>query len=248
MQRIVEYVEAQEWAGPIFSAGPLVVRRRGSSSDQDKSDYLGESDYLGKSDNLGSIAGTFNQSAFGLGDNPRAADLIISFREFPDADNRDLTGAQNPAAVIGPNGPETVTNKSSALVHPVPGVIYSDADHFTTGMGMHGTAGARELHNFCAATGPDFRRGLVDNATGNADIAPTVGVILGRAPTGGATGRILREALSSSGSKRPSQPEPVTAATTLTLKNSRITITVQLTRYAGHEYLDGSQVQSLPLK
>jgi len=97
MQRIVEYVEAQEWAGPIFSAGPLVVRRRGSSSDQDKSDYLG------------SIAGTFNQSAFGLGDNPRAADLIISFREFPDADNRDLTGAQNPAAVIGPNGPETVT-------------------------------------------------------------------------------------------------------------------------------------------
>jgi arylsulfatase A-like enzyme len=237
MQRIVEYVEAQEWAGPIFSAGPLVVRRRGSSSDQDKSDYLG------------SIAGTFNQSAFGLGDNPRAADLIISFREFPDADNRDLTGAQNPAAVIGPNGPETVTNKSSALVHPVPGVIYSDADHFTTGMGMHGTAGARELHNFCTAIGPDFRRGLVDNApTGNADIAPTVGVILGRAPTGGATGRILREALSSSGSKRPSQPEPVTAATTLTLINSRITTTVQLTRYAGHEYLDGSQVQSLPLK
>jgi arylsulfatase A-like enzyme len=243
MQRIVEYVEAQEWAGPIFSVGPLVVRRRGSSSDQ------GESDYLGKSDYLGSIAGTFNQSAFGLGDNPRAADLIISFREFPDADNRDLTGAQNPAAVIGPNGPETVTNKSSALVHPVPGVIYSDADHFTTGMGMHGTAGGRELHNFCAATGPDFRRGLVDNApTGNADIAPTVGVILGRAPTAGATGRVLHEALSSSGPKRPSQPEPVTAATTLTLKNSRITTTVQLTRYAGHEYLDGSQVQSLPLK
>jgi arylsulfatase A-like enzyme len=249
MQRIVEYVEAQEWAGPIFSAGPLVVRRRGSSSDRDKSDYLGESDYLGKSDYLGSIAGTFNQSAFGLGDNPRAADLIISFRELPDADNLNLTGAQNPAADIGPNGPETVTNKSSALVHPVPGVIYSDADHFTTGMGMHGTAGARELHNFCAATGPDFRRGLVDNApTGNADIAPTVGVILGRAPTGGATGRILREALSSSGPKRSSQPEPVTAATTLTLKNSRITTTVQLTRYAGHEYLDGSQVESLPLK
>jgi arylsulfatase A-like enzyme len=236
MQRIVEYVEAQDWSGPIFSAGPLVVKHRGSSSDDGKSDYLG------------SIAGTFNQSAFGLGDNPRAADLIISFRELPDADNRDLTGAQNRAVVIGPNGPETVTNKSSALVHPVAGVIYSDADHFTTGMGMHGTAGARELHNFCAAVGPDFRRALVDNTpTGNADIAPTAGVILGRAPTAGATGRILREALADNHASTP-PPVPVVATTTLVLKNSHIVTTVQLTRYAGREYLDGSQVQSLPLK
>jgi hypothetical protein len=236
MRRIVEYAEAQEWSGPIFSSAPLVAKHRADSSGQGESDYLG------------SLAGTFNQSAFGLGDNPRAPDLIVSFRELSDDDNRSLTGPQNPAVVVGPDGPETVTNKSSALVHPVPGVIYSDAGSFTTGMGMHGAAGARELHNFCAAIGPDFRRGLVDNApTGNADIAPTAGVILGRAPSAGATGRILREALAGNNANLL-RPAPVAATATLTLKNSRIVTTLQLTRYAGHEYLDGSQVHAIPIK
>lgn len=236
MRRIVEYVEAQEWSGPIFSPAPPIAKHRLSGVAHLESDYLG------------SMPGTFNQSAFGLGNNPRAPDLIISFRELSDADNRSLTGPQNPAVVIGPNGPEAVTNKSSALVHPLPGVIYSDADSFTTGMGMHGAAGARELHNFCAAIGPDFRRGSVDNApTGNADIAPTVSAILRRAPAAGATGRILREALADNRANPP-RPTPVTATATLTLKSARIVTTLQLTRYAGHEYLDGSQVQTLPLK
>lgn len=237
MRRIVEYVEAQEWSGPIFSPAPPFAKHRADSRDRGESDYLG------------SIGGTFNESAFGLGENPRAPDLIISFRELSDADNRALTGPQNPAVVIGPGGPETVTNKSSALVNPVPGVIYSDADRFTTGMGMHGAAGARELHNFCAAIGPDFRRGLVDDApTGNADIAPTANVIFGRTPTTGVTGRVLDEALSRSVTKRPRQPEPISATATVTLKDSRIVTTVQLTRYAGHEYLDDSHVQTIPLK
>ena len=243
MRRIVEYVEAQEWSGPIFSPAPLLAKHRAGSRGR------GESDYLGKSGYLGSLAGTFNQSAFGLGDNSRAPDLIISFREISDADNRSLTGPQNPAVVIGPKGPEAITNKSSALVQPVSGVIYADASSFSTGMGMHGAAGARELHNFCAAIGPDFRRGLVDDApTGNADIAPTAGVILGRAPTTGATGRVLNEALSRSDTKRPRSSEAITAAATLPLKNSRIVTTLQLTRYAGHEYLDGSQVRAIPIK
>lgn len=243
MRRIVEYAEAQEWSGPIFSSARPVAKHLASSSGPRESDHLGESEYLG------SLAGTFNQSAFGLGDNPRAPDLIISFRELSDADNRSLTGPQNPAVVVGPDGSETVTNKSSVLMHPVPGEIYSDAASFSTGMGMHGAAGARELHNFCAAIGPDFRRRLVDNApTGNADIAPTVSAILGRTPTAGATGRILRETLPSGDANRSSQPQPVTAATTLTLKNSRIVTTLQLTRYAGHEYLDDSHVQAIPLK
>ena len=110
-------------------------------------------------------------------------------------------------------------------------------------------AGARELHNFGAAIGPDFRRSLVDNApTSNSDIAPTAALILGRATSVGATGRILREALSSGGTDRPSQPKSITVATALTLGNSRVVTTLQLTRYAGHEYLDGSQVQAIPLK
>ncbi len=88
----------------------------------------------------GSIAGTFSESAFGLGHNARAPDLMISFREISDADNRALTGPALPAFAIGPNGPESLINQSAALVHPLPGVIYADANGFTTGMGMHGAA------------------------------------------------------------------------------------------------------------
>lgn len=232
LRRIVEYAESQEWSGPIFSRAPSVANHAGSARGYG-----------------GSIDGTFNQSAFGLGDNARAPDLIISFRELPDTDNRALTGPQNPAFSIGPNGPEAHANQSSALVHAVPGVIYADANGFSSGMGMHGAAGTRELHNFCAAIGPDFRRGLVDNApTGNADVATTAGEILGQAPIAGATGRVLREALARNDADSRLRAEPVTATAALTLKNSRIVTTLRLTRYAGREYLDGAEVEVTPAK
>jgi hypothetical protein len=57
---------------------------------------------------------------------------------------------------------------------------------------MHGAVGARELHNFGAAIGPDFRRGLVDNRpTGNINVASSAGEILGQAPIAAATGRVF---------------------------------------------------------
>ena len=202
------------------------------------------------------IAGTFNQAAFGLGPNPRAADLIISFREFPDLDNGALTGPQNPAYAIGPKGPEVQVNKSNALVDPMPGVMYADADSFTTGMGMHGAVGARELHNFCAAVGPDFRSGMVDDApSGNADVAPTMGEILGLTPVAGVTGRVLREALAPAAGwhrahQEDSRPraQSITATASRSLKDSRVTTTLELTRYAGHDYLDGADTVTTPAK
>ena len=84
------------------------------------------------------------------------------------------------------------------------GVVYADtgtSQTFTTGMGMHGAAGEREIHNFCAATGPDFRRGFVDlNPTANTDITPTITQILGTLPNIGPggiapAGRAMAEAL-----------------------------------------------------
>lgn len=232
LQRIVEYAEAQEWCGPIFS--------RDSAS----ADHGGH-----RRGYRGSIDGTFSESAFGLGNNERAADLIISFRELSDADNRALTGPPNPAFSIGPNGPEAQANKSLALVHPVPGVIYSDATGFTSGMGMHGAAGTREIHNFCAAIGPDFRRSLADTApTGNADIAPTAEEILGQPALAGATGRVIREALAGSVADPQARPQPATATAALRLKNSRVVTTLTLTRYADHEYLDGSAIAVTPAR
>ena len=88
----------------------------------------------------------------------RGPDLVISFREISDADNRGLTGPQNPAFIIGEGGQRSTQNRSSLLIHPVKGVMYADVSAtsgFTTGMGMHGAAGEREIHNFCAATGVD---------------------------------------------------------------------------------------------
>ena len=267
MQRIVDYAEAQEWSGPIFSPGSGGAKSVGGARGHGGSGK-GGSNFAGSAF-LGSIAGTFNQAAFGLGPNPRAADLIISFRESPDLDNRALTGPQNPAYSIGPNGPEVQVNKSSALVDPIPGVMYADADSFTTGMGMHGAAGARELHNFCAAAGPDFRSGMADDApTGNADVAPTMGEILGLAPVAGVTGRVLSEALAFHAARpRKSvalndahqgdarhretddpQPHgtPMTVTASRTLKSSRVTTTLKLTRYAGHDYLDGADTVTTP--
>jgi arylsulfatase A-like enzyme len=209
LHRIVEYAAAQEWIGPIFSRDPSGGEHHGRAHGS-----------------AGSIEGTFDESAFGLGNDMRAPDLIISFHELSEVDNRALTGA---------------------LVRPISGVIYADADGFKSGMGMHGAAGARELHNFCAAIGPDFRHGLVDTApTGNTDIAPMVAAILGQPPVAGITGRVLREALAGSRADGRVRMVPVTASTAVQLKNSRVVTTLMLTRYAGHEYLDDAKVTVTP--
>ena len=134
---------------------------------------------------LGWIDGTFSQRVVGLYNAARSPDLVISFREEPDADNKALTGPGNPAFLIGQIGQVSTPNKSADLIHPVKGVVYADtgtSPTFTTGMGMHGAAGEREIHNFCAAAGPDFRRGFVDlNPTANTDVTPTITQILGTA-------------------------------------------------------------------
>src|SRR5208282_3869803 len=190
LQKIVNFAEAQEWSGPIFSRDPAPA-----AEGRRKADYPGKSDYLGKSGYLGWIGGTFNEASVGIYNAARSPDLVVSFREFPDMDNSSLTGPDKPAFAIDAQGQHAVPNQSSQLVHPVKGVNY--ADGLGTGQGMHGAAGDRELHNFCAAIGPDFRRGYVDRSpTGNADVAPTMSRILGLEPNVGpasvsATGRVM---------------------------------------------------------
>ena len=239
MRRIVEYAASQEWAGPIFARDETDAKAAARAGRNGTTKAY-----------RGSIAGTFDEAAIGLGNNARAPDLIISFRELSDVTNSDLTGPTHPATTMGPEGPEAQTNGSATLVHPMPGVIYADANGFTSGMGMHGAAGARELHNFGAAIGPDFRRGFIDTApTGNADIAPTAAAILGQAPVAGVTGRVLREALVGRGQAVANlRGEPMTARTVLRLKNSWVTSTLMLTRYRGHEYLDDAAVKVTPAR
>jgi hypothetical protein len=67
-----------------------------------------------------------------------------------------------------------------------------------TGQGMHGSASRADTRNFMAAIGPDFKSAFADRMpVSNADIAPTIGRILGLDlnPSGGSlTGRAIREA------------------------------------------------------
>ncbi|MFI5353284.1 MAG: alkaline phosphatase family protein [Candidatus Binatales bacterium] len=233
LQKIVNFAEAQEWSGPIFSRDPAPV-----AQGRRKVDYLGW------------IGGTFNEASVGIYNAARSPDLVISFREFADMDNSSLTGPDKPAFAIDAQGQHAVPNQSSALVHPVKGVNY--ADGLGTGQGMHGAAGDRELHNFCAAIGPDFRRGYVDRSpTGNADVAPTMSRILGLEPNVGpggvsATGRVMQEALSD-GSGGPGLARPLQMRTDLELQGVRVVTTLIATQLGRRLYLDDSRVERIPL-
>ena len=230
LERIVDFAEGQEWCGPIFARDP----GPGVETNGDK--------------HLGWIPGTFSQAAFGLYNPQRSPDLIISFRELSNVDNRGLTGPANPAFALSAHGPQPMKNNSGALVRPVEGVMYSDVAKFTTGMGMHGAAGRREIHNFCAAAGPDFHHRFVDFVpTGNADIAPTIRAILNEAAGRGSSGRVMSEALVG---KKPYRGSATVAdvSTHLAANGMETVTTLKLSRYAGREYLDDSSVTRVPVK
>ncbi len=246
LQKIVDFCEAQEWCGPIFSReaaqasdDPPKRGRRAKKATQ----YLGW------------IDGTFNQSVIGIFNAARSPDLVISLREISDVDNKNFTGPEHPGFVIGKNGQVTSFNKSQRLVRPVKGLVYSDTgagDTFSTGLGMHGAAGEREIHNFCAAAGPDFRKGFVDfNPTSNIDVAPTITQILGVTRNIGAggivpTGRALSEALTE-GHRAVGGAHTQTMTADLMLQGVEAVTTIRMTWIGDEAYLDGSNVERKPL-
>ena len=247
LQKIVNFAEAQEWCGPIFSRDPATApdepTRRGRRSRRAPKPYLGW------------IDGTFSQRVVGLYNAARSPDLVISFREEPDADNKNLTGPNNPAFLIGQAGQAATPNKSAALLHPVKGVVYADtgtSQTFTTGMGMHGAAGEREIHNFCAATGPDFRHGFVDfNPTANTNVTPTITQILGTMPNigpGGVApaGRAMTEALTV-GRQSAGGSRTQTMTADLMLQGVEAVTTLHVTWIGDEPYLDSSTVDHKPL-
>jgi hypothetical protein len=245
LQKIVDFCEAQEWCGPIFSRELAIVAPAAKHGRR----YKPEPPYKGW------IDGTFAQSALGLLNQARSPDLIISFAESADTDNKGLTGPNNLAFALALKGQQPMPNKSQELVHPVRGLVYSDTgkiDGFTTGMGMHGAAGVREIHNFAAAIGPDFKRGFSDeNPTGNIDVAPTIAQVLGLLPNVGPgsispSGRVMREALKGE-SSYAGPAHGFTMKTELELQGVRTTTTLRLTRLGDHLYFDDSSVEREPL-
>ncbi len=247
LQKIVNFAEAQEWCGSIFSREPAET--------VEETDHRGRVHRRAPKAYLGWIDGTFSQRIVGLYNAARSPDLVISFREEPNSDNKGLTGPANPAFLIGQIGQVSTRNKSAELVHPVKGLMYADTgtgQTFTTGMGMHGAAGAREIHNFCAAAGPDFRRGFVDlNPTANIDVAPTITQILGTLPNIGSggivpTGRAMAEALTD-GRHAAGGSHTQTMTADLMLPGVEAITTIRVTFVGDEAYLDDSTVDHKPL-
>lgn len=247
LQKIVDFCAAQEWSGPIFSrelaiVAPPAAGKRGKRQKPEPA-YKGW------------IDGTFAQSALGLFNPARSPDLVISFAEASDVDNKGLTGANNPAFALEAKGQQSVPNKSQDLVHPVKGLVYADtgrSDKYTSGMGMHGAAGVRELHNFGAAIGPDFKHGFADqNPTGNVDVAPTIAHLLGLLPNVGPgsispSGRVMTEALKGE-SSYAGGAHAITMKTEVELQGVRTSTTLRITKMGDRVYLDDSSVEREPL-
>jgi predicted AlkP superfamily pyrophosphatase or phosphodiesterase len=243
LQKIVNFAEAQEWCGPIFSRNlaPIETAEKNRKKRQSEKTYLGW------------IDGTFAQDDIGILNPARSPDLAISFREISDQDNKGLTGPEAPAFSLAAKGQNSVKNGSKPLVHPVKGILYADgAAGFTTGMGMHGAAGRCEIHNFCAGFGPDFKRGFVDtNPTGNTDVAPTITRILHLQPNVGpggihSTGRVMTEALAGE-REWVGSAKPISLSTKLTLTGVEVTTTLHITRLGDHDYLDDATEARNPL-
>jgi len=244
LQKIVNFAEAQEWCGPIFSrelaAAPVAKGRHRKRAPVQKP-YLGW------------IDGTFTEETVGIFNRSRSPDLVISFREIPEQDNERLTGPDKPAFDLAAKGQTPVKNKSKTLVHAAKGVMYADAPaSFTTGMGMHGAAGQMELHNFGAAIGPDFKHRFVDtNPTSNADIAPTITHILEVAPNVGPggvrpTGRVLTEAFP--GERQwAGTAHAISLSTKLELAGVEVINTLRITRLGDRDYLDNATEARNPL-
>ncbi len=229
LARIVDFAAAQEWCGPIFSRKPAT-----------------QTSATNRQNRLGWIPGTFAQEALGVYNAERSPDLIVSFREITDLDNRGLTGPGNPAFVVGSGGQGLRQNASFPLVTPVPGAVYADSRSLSTGQGTHGAAGAHELQAFCAAIGPDFRRHFNDPLpSGNADLAPTIRQLLDLATPAGATGRVLEEALAPPAETGPIHQEILTSY--LVLQGQEILTKLRLTNYKGQDYFEDSSVTRTPL-
>jgi hypothetical protein len=246
LQKIVDFCEAQEWCGPIFSRELAIVAPTAGKHGRRQ---RAEAPYKGW------IDGTFAQSVLGLLNQARSPDLIISFAESADSDNKGLTGPNNLAFALVLKGQQPMPNRSQELVHPVKGIVYSDTgkiDGFTTGMGMHGAAGLREIDNFAAAIGPDFKRGFSDqNPTGNIDVAPTIAHVLGLPPNVGPgsispSGRVMTEALKGE-SSYAGAASAFTMKTELELQGVLTTTTLRLTRLGDHLYFEDSSVEREPL-
>ena len=113
-----------------------------------------------------------------------------------------------PASLIGCDGPRSPDLIMSFPWNSAPNPAGYDGQAFATGgtpgQGQHGSMSRHELRNVGLARGPSLRRGaVIESATGNIDIAPTILHLLGIEGGNAMDGRALQEALAGNESVSP---------------------------------------------
>jgi hypothetical protein len=257
LQKIVDFVAPHPWSGPLFTRG----RNEEHTLLETPPDEAGAALEPFGNRGRGWIPGTFSLDTLdliGRANYLYAPDLVVSFREMPDASNSGLMGSKAPSYVFDRSGehPSGYANGSEPLVEPVKGLMYADTggwNGFTTGMGMHAAAGPRELHNFCAAVGPDFRRHFVDRyPSGNLDVRPTIARVMNLPADEetGFAGRVLEESIADDNFKGASGESRIDV--TRILPSGRVSTQLKfLTVKAGARrwrYLDGVEYQPSAFK
>jgi len=118
------------------------------------------------------------------------------------ADGRDDTFPLSLVGLEGPRAPDLVFSHvwSADPVDGVPGTATGSASKLVMD---HGSISPFDLHNTLVLSGPDFRSGFRNPApVGNIDICPTLSRLLGL-ELGDVEGRVLQEALRTSGEVQP---------------------------------------------
>jgi arylsulfatase A-like enzyme len=127
----------------------------------------------------------------------------------------------------------------------VPGMIDADWQR-AAGKGTHATLSRFDMHNILIATGPDFRRGQIDELpSGNVDLAPTILEILGIKSPQPMDGRVLSEALVKINEKTL-KPETETIESTKIFSSGTWRQSLRISRIGSTIYLDEGNGSFVP--
>ncbi len=122
-------------------------------------------------------------------------------------------------------GPDIIISYAWDADAVIQGFRGTEYNSLSNERGTHGSFSPIDVHNTLLAAGPDFHSGFRDNLpSGNVDVAPTIGALLGL-PMTQAQGRVLHEALNGELARpldayqvKPATLRPASAATGLSVQ------------------------------
>jgi arylsulfatase A-like enzyme len=179
-------------------------------------------------------------------------DRLVKFLQTEDsvgtiftARAREGTFALDDALIHSKDAPDVAFSfrwTTATNINGAPGTVISESQGSNLSpnaqKATHASLSPFDMHNTLVAAGPDLRSGFVDETpSGNVDVAPTILKILGVAPLQPMDGRVLSEALNSTGEKSPEVKRQQLRAH-VTLPTGEWAQTLDISEVAGVHYLD----------